>query len=90
MEIEALLLRHPAVSGAAIVGKPDERLGEIGCVFVLPSGDVPTLANLTEFLQTHGVTPQFWPEELVIVEEFPMTPSGKVQKYKLRQDFGGS
>ncbi len=88
-EIEDLLLRHPAVSGAAIVGKPDERLGEIGCVFVLPSGDVPTLANLTEFLQTHGVTPQFWPEELVIVEEFPMTPSGKVQKYKLRQDFGG-
>ena len=86
-EIEDILLRHPLVSGVAIVGKPDERLGEIGCVFVLPSTDSPTLANLTEFLQTHGVTPQFWPEDLVLVEDFPMTPSGKVQKYKLRQRF---
>ena len=84
-EIEDILLRHPLVSGVAIVGKPNERLGEIGCVFVLPSGDPPTLANLTEFLQTHEVTPQFWPEDLVLVEDFPMTPSGKVQKYKLRQ-----
>lgn len=86
-EIEDILLRHPLVSGVAIVGKPDERLGEIGCVFVLPSTDSPTLADLTEFLQTHGVTPQFWPEDLVLVEDFPMTPSGKVQKYKLRQRF---
>ncbi|MED6303801.1 MAG: AMP-binding protein, partial [Actinomycetota bacterium] len=86
-EIEDLLLRHPLVSGVAIVGKPDARLGEIGCVFVMPSGEAPTLADLTEFLDTHSVTRQFWPEHLVIIEDFPMTPSGKVQKYKLRQNF---
>ena len=86
-EIEDLLLRHPQVTGAAIVGKPDDRLGEIGCAFVLPSGDPPTLEDLTGFLETQGTTRQFWPEALVIVDEFPMTPSGKVQKYKLRQNF---
>ena len=86
-EIEDLLLRHPQVMGAAIVGKPDERLGEIGCAFVLPSGDPPTLGSLIEFLEAQGMTRQFWPEDIVIVEEFPMTPSGKVQKYKLRQQF---
>ena len=86
-EIEDLLLRHPQVMGAAIVGKPDERLGEIGCAFVTPSGEPPTLEDLTGFLETQGMTRQFWPEALVVVEEFPMTPSGKVQKYKLRQHF---
>ncbi len=86
-EVEDLLLRHPAVSGVAIVGKPHERLGEIGCVFVLPAAEPPTLEDLTGFLAERNVTRQFWPEELVIVDEFPMTPSGKVQKYKLRQTF---
>lgn len=83
-EVEDVLMRHPAVSVAAIVGKPHERLGEIGCAFVLPEGEAPSLPELTEFLAEHEVTRQFWPEELVIVDEFPMTPSGKIQKYKLR------
>ena len=39
---------------AAIVGKPDDRLGEIGCAFVLPSGDPPTLEDLTGFLKRKG------------------------------------
>ena len=86
-EIEDLLLRHPQITGAAIVGKPDDRLGEIGCAFVLPSDGPLTLEDLTSFLETQGMTRQFWPEALVIVDEFPMTPSGKVQKYKLRQHF---
>ena len=86
-EVEDVLLRHPKVAGIAIVGKPHERLGEIGCAFVLPAGEAPTLAELTELLAEHDVTRQFWPEELVVVDEFPMTPSGKVQKYKLRGGF---
>ena len=66
------------------MGKPHERLGEIGCAFVVAAGDAPSLTDLTEFLAEHEVTRQFWPEELVVVDEFPMTPSGKVQKFKLR------
>ena len=87
-EVEDLLLRHPRVAGAAIVGKPDERLGEIGCVFIVPSGEAPSLEDLLRFLEDEGITRQFWPEDMVVVEEFPMTPSGKVQKYKLRETFG--
>ena len=86
-EIEDLLLRHPQILGAAIVGKPDERLGETGCAFVIAVDEAPTLDALVEFLELEGMTRQFWPEDLVIVDEFPMTPSGKVQKYKLRQKF---
>ncbi len=88
-EVEDVLLRYPKVAGVAIVGKPHERLGEIGCAFVIPAADPPTLGELTEFLADQDVTRQFWPEELVIVDEFPMTPSGKVQKYKLRATFDG-
>lgn len=88
-EIEDLLLRHPQILGAAIVGKPDERLGETGCAFVIPADEPPTLDVLVQFLELEGMTRQFWPEDMVIVDEFPMTPSGKVQKYKLREKFLG-
>ncbi len=86
-EIEDVLMRHPAVGVAAIVAKPHERLGEIGCAFVQAVGAPPSLAELTEFLDEQQVTRQFWPEDLVIVDEFPMTPSGKIQKYRLREKF---
>ena len=85
-EIEDVLLRHPQVGGVAIVAQPHERLGEIGCAFVLAEGEEPTLADLAEFLAEHSITKQFWPEALRFVDEFPMTPSGKVQKYKLRAE----
>jgi cyclohexanecarboxylate-CoA ligase len=84
-EIEDLLLRHPKVAGVALVGAPDPRLGEVGCAFVVPKGaPPPTLEDLKAYLQDQRVTPQFWPERLVVLDEFPTTPSGKVQKYKLR------
>ncbi len=87
-EVEDVLIRHEAVANVAVVGKPDERLGEVGCAFVIvdksAGGAPPTLADLTEWLREQQVTKQFWPEEVVIVDEFPMTPSGKVQKYRLR------
>ena len=86
-EIEDVLMRHRAVGVAAIVAKPHERLGEIGCAFVQAVGEAPTLADLTAFLDEQQVTRQFWPEDLVIVDEFPMTPSGKIQKYRLRERF---
>ena len=88
-EVEDVLLRHPMVGNVAVVGLPHERLGEIGCAVVLTDGDQdPTLKDLTDFLNEYKVTRQFWPERLEIVDEFPMTPSGKVQKYKLRQRLG--
>ncbi len=84
-EVEDVLLRHPGVANVAVIAQPDERLGEIGCAVIVAVGAPPTLADLTAFLAEQKVTPQFWPEALRVVDEFPMTPSGKIQKYRLRQ-----
>lgn len=85
-EIEDVLLRHPKVRGAALVGAPDPRLGEIGCACIIPEpGEPPTLEELRAHLAQQQVTRQFWPERVELVSEFPMTPSGKVQKFKLRE-----
>ncbi len=87
-EVEDVLIQHPAVTNVAIVGKPDDRLGEVGCAFVIAADTDPTLSDLIDWLKENQVTQQFWPEDLVLMDEFPMTPSGKVQKYRLREQLG--
>jgi cyclohexanecarboxylate-CoA ligase len=85
-EIEDVLILHPQVRSVALVALPDARLGEIGCACVIPEGGAPpTLRELCAFLEAEKVTRQFWPEELFLVSEFPMTPSGKIQKFRLRE-----
>jgi cyclohexanecarboxylate-CoA ligase len=85
-EVESVLFTHPKVAGVAVVGMPDPRLGERACAFVVPrGGEAPTLAELVAWLDAHQLARQKFPERLELVDEFPMTPSGKVQKYRLRQ-----
>jgi cyclohexanecarboxylate-CoA ligase len=70
----------------AIVAMPDERLGERSCVFVITRGGVPLdLTELAQYLGDNGMAKPYWPERLVIVTEMPRTPSGKIQKFKLRE-----
>ena len=84
-EIEELLLRHPLVKEAAMVAVPDERLGEKSCVFVIPAGDTePSLKAMLDYLEEQGIAKYKLPEFLVVIPEFPMTPTGKVQKFALR------
>jgi cyclohexanecarboxylate-CoA ligase len=85
-EIENLLYTHPGVAGVAVIAIPDARLGERACAVVIPRpGNAPTLGDLTSFLEAKGLARQKFPERLEIVAEFPMTPSGKIQKYRLRE-----
>jgi cyclohexanecarboxylate-CoA ligase len=85
-EVENLLFAHPKVGGVAIVAMPDSRLQERACAFVIPrAGESLTLAELVAFLDAKQLAKQKFPERLEIVSEFPMTPSGKIQKYRLRQ-----
>ena len=85
-EIEDVLLRHPKVRNVALVAAPDPRLGEIGCACIVPEpGERLTLDELRAHLSEQQVTRQFWPERVELVDEFPMTPSGKVQKFRLRE-----
>ncbi len=84
-EVEGALFGHPKVREVAVIGLADERLGERACAVVVAEGEAPTLAELTAFLDAAGMAKQFWPESLTVVEEMPKTPSGKIQKFVLRQ-----
>jgi cyclohexanecarboxylate-CoA ligase len=86
-EIEDLLFTHPKVQNVAVVGMPDERLGERICAYIIPrGGESVTLEEVTSYLRAKGLAVQKLPERIEVVSEFPMTPSGKVQKFKLRED----
>ena len=85
-EIESLLYRHPAVAQAAIVAYADERLGERACAVVVPKPGLGLdLASMVDFLKSQKVALQYIPERLIVREAMPATPSGKIQKYKLRE-----
>jgi len=89
-EVENLLFAHPKIAGVAIVAMPDPRLQERACAFVIPrGGETVTLGELIAYLDAQQVAKHKFPERLEIVSEFPMTPSGKVQKYRLRQLING-
>jgi cyclohexanecarboxylate-CoA ligase len=86
VEIEALLYRHPAIAMAAIVAYPDERLGERACAVVVPkAGQEIDLPAVVEFLRAQKVAAQYIPERLIVQGAMPSTPSGKIQKFKLRE-----
>ncbi|MCW2715692.1 MAG: o-succinylbenzoate--CoA ligase [Frankiales bacterium] len=87
-ELEELLLGHPAIGDAAVVGMPDERLGEKVCVFAVlaPGQPAPTLAEIVAYLKERRLATPKLPERLEIVDALPMTATGKVQKHVLRAD----
>ncbi|WP_374526901.1 AMP-binding protein [Novosphingobium sp.] len=86
-EVEELLLTVPGVREAAAIGAPDARLGERICAVVTLDGSAEvSIESIDAAFRAIGVARQKTPELLVVVEEFPRTPSGKVQKAELRRD----
>jgi len=86
-EIEAHLLAHPAVAGAAVVAMPDVALGEKACAYVmLRAGAKFELAALRDFLGTRGVARFKWPERIEVIAQMPLTNVGKIKKTELRLD----
>jgi acetyl-CoA synthetase len=87
-EIEDCLIRHPAVSLAAVVGKPDPLRTEIVKAFiVLKSGRAPSdalAAEIQAFVKTH-LSAHEYPREVAFIEQMPMTTTGKVIRRLLRQ-----
>jgi acyl-CoA synthetase (AMP-forming)/AMP-acid ligase II len=83
-EIENELVTHPAVSQAAVVGMPDERLGEVGCAFVVPrSGESIDADELIAWSRERMANYKV-PRRVEVVESLPLNASGKVLKYELR------
>lgn len=86
VEIENLLYRHPSIASVAVVGYPDRRYGERVCAFVaLKQGCRFTFQDMTAYLDGLQLTKQYFPERLEVLEQMPQTPSGKLQKFKLRE-----
>jgi cyclohexanecarboxylate-CoA ligase len=85
-EVENALFAHPKIAGVAVVAMPDPRLVERACAFVIPRpGQTVTLEELVAYLESRQLARHKFPERLEVVSEFPMTPSGKIQKYRLRE-----
>lgn len=86
-EIESLLYKHPNIATVALVAYADERMGERACAIIKLKDQTKPLSfnELVDFLKTHNLAMQYLPERLEIWDEIPMTPSGKIQKFKLRE-----
>jgi cyclohexanecarboxylate-CoA ligase len=85
-EVEDKLADHPDLLALAVVGMPDERLGEKVCCFVVakPGHTAPTAEELRTYLTDRGVAIQKTPERVVVTDQLPMTATGKIQKHILR------
>lgn len=83
-EIDSNLEGCPGVKDHAIVGRPEDRLGERICAFLVCEGGArPTKEDVTEYLASKKVPKRLWPEFIEYIDEIPRTDSGKVQKFKL-------
>ena len=84
-EIENYLLKHPKVGSVAVVGVPDKRLGDVAAAFVrLKKGETTTAEEIVAFCRGNIADIKV-PRYVFFVEEFPLNPQGKVQKFKLRE-----
>ncbi len=86
LEVENVLVEHPAIRQVAIVGVPDARTGEAALAFVVPQpGASLTLEDMRSFLAQRGLAKQKCPEQLRLVTELPTNSVGKVQKRELQR-----
>jgi acyl-CoA synthetase len=90
IEVEEALLAMPEVAEAVVVAAPDERFGErvVAVVRIRPGHELPDRERVRAHFAAAGMARQKWPEELRMVDDYPRTASGKVQKYLVRQQVG--
>jgi fatty-acyl-CoA synthase len=84
LEVEDVLYRHPAVVGAAIVARPDEKWGEVPCAFLeLKEGGKATEQEIIAFCRERLA--RFKAPKSVVFGVLPKTSTGKIQKFILRE-----
>jgi len=87
-EVEKIMQGHPSLSQVAVVGMPDQRLGEVGVGFVVArSGTRPTEDEVISWCRANMANYKV-PREIRFVESLPLNPSGKVLKFVLRDQVG--
>lgn len=86
-EIESYLIKHPKIFNVAVVGVPDGRLGEVGAAFiVLEKGATASQNEILDFCKGQ-ISNVKTPKYVSFVQKLPLTPQGKVQKFKLKELF---
>ncbi|MBB4688750.1 (2,3-dihydroxybenzoyl)adenylate synthase [Amycolatopsis jiangsuensis] len=85
-EIELLLLRHPRITGAAVVPMPDPRLGERACAYLVVDGPELTLPEIQQHFAALEVAKFKWPERVEHLSQIPRTLVGKADKKSLTAD----
>jgi fatty-acyl-CoA synthase len=84
-EIEEFLYTHPQIQGASVIGVPDEKFGEEVCVWIIAKeGQTLSVDEIRAFCKDRIAYFKI-PRYIRLVDEFPMTVTGKVQKFKMRE-----
>jgi 2-aminobenzoate-CoA ligase len=88
--VEAAVDQHPDVAECAVVGRPDEARGSVVCAFVVLRegvvGDAAKVREIQDFVKQR-IAPYKYPRDVRFVDTLPRNPSGKLQHFKLRQQF---
>ncbi|WP_404427204.1 AMP-binding protein [Ureibacillus chungkukjangi] len=88
-EIEEFLYQHPKVLDVQVTGVPDEKYGEEAAAWIiLKEGQIATEEEIKEFC-TGKISRHKIPRHIIFIDSYPMTASGKIQKFKLREQFSG-
>jgi long-chain acyl-CoA synthetase len=88
VEVEAVILKHPKVHDAAVIGAPDDRLGETAVAVIQPKqGETLTEQELIPFFEEQ--LPRYKRPRRIIFDEVPRSPTGKIEKPKLRAKYTG-
>jgi len=87
IEVEEVILRHPKVYDVALIGVPDERLGEIAAAVIDPK---PGMEITREEMENFCIEnlPKYKRPRLIIFDKVPRNPTGKIEKVKLREKYG--
>ena len=89
-EIEGAMLRHPSVAQVAVIGVPDDRMGEVGMAFVVPRpGSTLDVDQLIGWCRNEMANYKV-PRSIEVVDALPLNASGKVLKYELRRRVGAA
>jgi len=83
-EIENILLRHPDISQAAVIGIPDERLGEVGMAFVVTRAGKGSPSDIIDWARDQMANYKV-PRAVAVLDELPVNATGKVMKDTLRR-----
>ena len=88
VEIEGILMLHENIIEAAVVSYPDDRMGEKACAYLVLKDRNQTmgLAQVQAHMEANGTVKYKWPERVELIDSLPRTETGKVQKFKLRDD----